>query len=246
MRKNPVVFVTTLLGAIFAFIGVVFMIVGFIMKAEDARFKETALETTAVITDIEAYTRRDSEGKKRTDYDVYVEYTIQGQTIREKINSYSSSMYEGQTITVLYSPDNPFDVRVDAGFSAHIVFIAMGGFFALLGLLLVIIPRAVDSEKKKLMETGEQAEGVITDVVRNMSVRINGRHPFKAECRVTDPITGEVYLYSSKNVTYNIDHLIGRAVTVYYDPNNRKKYYVDLDSVEAEAYGGADMVHDFR
>ena len=124
------------------------------------------------------------------------------------------------------------------------IFGGIGLLFFIIGLPFLITSVKKMKNKKRLLESGVQTEGIIKDVVINRQITVNGRHPFKAECEVTDPVTGAVYLYSSENVMKKIDYLIGRSVTVYYDPNDPSIYYVDLESAE----NGMDtpQVYDFR
>ncbi len=135
-----------------------------------------------------------------------------------------------------------FSLIIDAGIAGLIP----SGIFVVAGGIMLIVVGAIDGKKRKLMETGEQAEGIITAVNLDYAVRVNNRHPFRAECKVTDPVIGAVYLYSSPRVTSDIRHLEGCAVTVYYDPNNRKNYYVDIEAaIEKAAENGAE-VYDYR
>lgn len=126
------------------------------------------------------------------------------------------------------------------------IFGGIGLLFFLIGLPFLIVAIRKRNNMKMLLERGAQAEGVIKDVVRNLQVTVNGRHPFRAECEVTDPVTGEKYLYSSGNVMKKIDYLVGSRVTVYYDPDDRKKYYVDIESAERDYGMNQPEVHDFR
>lgn len=126
------------------------------------------------------------------------------------------------------------------------IFGGIGLLFLIIGLPFLIVAIRRRNTISRLLETGVQAEGIITDVVINLQVTVNGRHPYKAECQVTDPATGEIYLYSSGNVMKKIDYLVGRSVTVYYDPDDRKKYYVDIESAEAGYNMDSPEVHDFR
>lgn len=125
----------------------------------------------------------------------------------------------------------------------------MGGIgllFLLIGLPLLNIATRKRKKRQQAIETGVRAEGIIKGVERNYNVRINGMHPFRAECELIDPVTGEIYLYSSENVAKNISYLIGSRVTVYYDPDDRSAYYVDIDSAEENYRMNAPEVHDFR
>lgn len=120
------------------------------------------------------------------------------------------------------------------------------GIFVLAGIVMIIITELMNKKRRRLIEHGVQAEAIITRVVRDLAVRVNNSHPFRAECRVTDPVTGEVYLYSSPRIIQDITHLQGRTVTVYYDPDNRKKYFVDIEALISESEENDPAVHDYR
>ena len=120
------------------------------------------------------------------------------------------------------------------------------GIFVLAGIIMIIITELMNRKRRRLIEHGVQAEAVITRVARDLAVRVNNSHPFRAECRVTDPVTGEVYLYSSPRIIQDITHLQGRTVTVYYDPDNRKKYFVDIEALISESEENDPAVHDYR
>ncbi|MBR4111752.1 MAG: hypothetical protein IKK53_01835 [Ruminiclostridium sp.] len=126
------------------------------------------------------------------------------------------------------------------------IFGGIGLLFFVIGLPFLFFAIRKKNDRIRLLETGVQAEGVIKDVVINRQVTVNGRHPYKAECEVTDPATGEIFLYSSESVMKKIDYLVGRKVTVYYDSYDRSRYYVDIDSAEADYSMNASEVHDFR
>ncbi len=126
------------------------------------------------------------------------------------------------------------------------IFGGIGLLFLIIGLPFLIVGIKKRKTKMQLLETGVQTVGIITGVERNLQVTVNGRHPFRAECQVTDPVTGEIYLYSSESVMRKIDYLIGCQVTVFYDPDDRSKYYVDIESAERDYGAAAPEVHDFR
>lgn len=125
------------------------------------------------------------------------------------------------------------------------IMLGCGAVFMIIGavFLLSVILKAV--RKKRLTANGEQMTGIITAVNVNMNVRINGYHPYRADCEVFDPNSGERYLYRSENTMENISGLVGMSVTVYVDPNNRKKYYVDIASL-ADGYRSENKIHDYR
>lgn len=135
--------------------------------------------------------------------------------------------------------------NISADNVSSFVFLGCGALFTILGtaFLLWVILKTV--RRKKLIENGEQLTGVITAVRLNMNVTVNGVHPYRAECEVVDPYSGERYLYSSDNTIEDISAFMGMSVTVYADPNDRKKYYVDIASL-TNRYSYDDKVHDYR
>ena len=126
------------------------------------------------------------------------------------------------------------------------IFGGIGLLFFIIGLPFLIFGIKKRKLKLLLIETGSQAVGIITDIEIDRTVRVNNRYQRKAHCKVVDEYTGEIYLYSSDGVAGNIDYLVGRQVTVYYDPDDRSKYYVDIESAERDYGVSAPEVHDFR
>lgn len=233
-----------IIGVVFSTIGLLFAVIGIAIGISFSDFSAKAESTTAEITRIETYTKS-SNGSLTTYHDVYVKYSVDGVTYNVLLDYFDSSMYVGGTVEVLYNPDNPAEIKGN-DITITFIFTGMGIVFLIIGLLVGVIPYTKEVKRKKLIETGEQATGVITNVIVDRSVEINGRHPYKAECEVIDPITGERYLYSSQTVMNDISYLIGQSIAVYYNPDNRGEYYVDLDSVHDDVLGGAPEVHDFR
>ena len=64
-------------------------------------------------------------------------------------------------------------------------------------------------------------------------------------CEAVDPLTNEKYIYSSESFVGNIDYLWNQQVTVYYDPYDKDRYYVDIDSVNMNV-ADSQKIYDFR
>lgn len=235
--------VLLLIGILFSVIGTAFLVAGIAVLIGHNTFIDNAVQTEAEITRIESDSYR-RNGKTHTDYDVWVEYEVDGEIYEEELGYYNSSMNEGDIIDVYYDPDNPSDVSSGSKI-LELIFILIGGVFAVLGVILIIVNILSGNRRKKLMRTGDRLTGTITDVVMNNAVRINNRHPFKAECEVINPFDGEKYLYSSENITEDITGLTGMEVTVYVDRNNKKKYYVDIFEL-MDKYKAEEKIHDYR
>ncbi|MDR2174134.1 MAG: hypothetical protein LBE32_08070 [Burkholderiales bacterium] len=66
-------------------------------------------------------------------------------------------------------------------------------------------------------------------VALNTSLRVNGRHPFHVLTQWQDPITGEIRIFESHNVWFDpTQYCTNQQITVYIEPGDPKKYYVDL------------------
>jgi hypothetical protein len=82
---------------------------------------------------------------------------------------------------------------------------------------------------KNLAQTGLRLDAVIVDVAVNNSVTINGRNPRKLVCEGTLP-NGEKKFFESSNVSPLIPpDVVGRPISVFIDPNDSSKYYVDAE-----------------
>ncbi len=235
--------VTNIIGIVFLLVGVLLVIVSIITFVGNKQFEANAETVMATITEIDTYRTR-SNGKNKTRHDVFIEYEVDGKTYNRELNYYTSSMYEGKEIEVMYNPDNPADARADENI-ASIILVFMGLIFGSVGGGLFFANVFAGSKRKKLMANGDRVTGTITDIITVTNVRINGRHPYKAECEVIDYLTGEKYLYSSKQVINDISYMVGSTVDVYVDRDDKSKYYVDLDSVAADEYTDT-KVHDYR
>ncbi|MDD7429852.1 MAG: DUF3592 domain-containing protein [Oscillospiraceae bacterium] len=235
--------VLMLIGIIFFIIGAAFVGVGTAVLLSHDAFMKNAVKTEAVISGIESHSYR-KNGKTRTEHDVRVVYEADGNVYEELLGYYSSGMSEGDMIEIYYDPDDPSEIMSDSKL-LELMFILLGSIFAVLGAIFILIKISSANRRKRLIETGDRLTGIITDVVINNAVRINGRHPFKAECEVIDPFSGEKYLFASESVTSDISYLEGREVTVYTDRNDKRKYFVDIYEL-MDNYISEEKIHDYR
>lgn len=242
-KNNAASVILLLMGMIFFIVGVMFNAAGALLLINHDKFMDNAESTEAEIVRIEL-DRYKKNGKTRTTHDVWVQYEVSGQAYEEELGYYKTGMNVGDIVVVYYDPEHPSDIRSDSRI-LEVVFLTIGVFFGGIGVIFFIINASLRSRRKKLMETGDRLTGTITDITRNYAVRINGRNPFKAECEVIDPYSGEKYLYSSENVTDNISELLGREVTVYVDRDNKRNYYVDIFEL-MDKYKDEENIHDYR
>ncbi len=238
--------VSLLCAIIFIVFGVITIAVGVFLFADSKAFEADAEKTTAVITEINSY--YSGSGKKRKQHhNVYVEYTVDRKQYNSKLDYYTAGMHEGEEIEIFYNPDNPAEIRGGGNTSVMVLCITggLGAIFAVVGAFLLRSSIKGKRGKKRLLESGTKLTGRITNVVADTKIRINGQNPCKAECEVTDPATGEKYLYSSDGVMNDLYSFIGASVDVYIDPSDKSKSYIDLESIRQESSDGV-RIHDFR
>lgn len=74
------------------------------------RIDKEYVPTTAKIESIKQHAEL-RHGKRRTHRDVIVSYEVNGKMYTENLSSYSSSMKEGDRISLKYNPKQPEDIR---------------------------------------------------------------------------------------------------------------------------------------
>ena len=216
-------------GIIFFIIGALFAGIGTIISINDAKFKENALTTDGIITDIRSYT--DSDGD--TSYDVYVEFYVDGTRYDGELGYYISSMDIGEEILIYYDPKNPNEFTGEDSIDGIIIFIIIGGIFALIGLGFIIYEIVNRAKKKRILGYNFIIQANITNFSINRSVKVNGKSPYIMIANTISPYDGKTYVFKSDSIwndlsnvlqTYNI-----KTVPVYVNPNNYKEYYIDID-----------------
>lgn len=94
-------------------LAVIVLIVGVYMTFFQSR---GFVKTTASITDV----RRDNTGESSVYYPT-VEYTVDGKTYTTELDTGSGSYRIGQTISVLYDPNNPSAAHDGGGFGLYLI-----------------------------------------------------------------------------------------------------------------------------
>lgn len=124
-------------GGVFVFVGIlVSALMLFIAKSEANKMKEWEA-TEAFIQDITKNTYR-RNGKRKTDYDVYIAYAYGGSEYEDELNYYSSSMDIGDKITIYVNPENPNEQTDGNSFTFLLIGTIFGITFPLVGIYVII------------------------------------------------------------------------------------------------------------
>ena len=110
---------------------------------------------------------------------------------------------------------------------------ALGGFalvfFGISGILFVFY--MLDFRLTKLKETGIPVPCIIREIAVNENYTLNGRPANYLICENTDSSLSPCTTFQS-GATFEKDlvskHPIGSRITVYIDPANSKRYYIEI------------------
>jgi hypothetical protein len=126
-RRNRGALGRIIAGGILLFIGMIFTVVGVVMRVDLSRLRNNGIQTTAEIYNLPGDSR------------VYLRFTHNSQEHIHRSGFYSSGMRIGGTRTIYFMPDDPSNLR-DAGMGILVtVFILVGIFMLILGILLFVI-----------------------------------------------------------------------------------------------------------
>ena len=117
----------------------------------------------------------------------------------------------------------------------QISFGIIGVSFLTMGLIFLGFDIRRRRAQRRAVEGGYYVMARVAAVRVNYQMNVNGVHPVRAECHYTDPATGTVHVYFSRNLYTDVTDLVeGREVPVYMDRLDPSVGYVDIDSILPE------------
>ena len=215
--------------ALFGIIGLLLLIIGIFITFKQFNNKNK-IETKAIIESIV----RDSSD----DYEVYVKYIVNEREYKNKLNSYSSSYYEGKEISIYYDKTNPNKIVTKLSDYLLLIIPGMGLIFFLIGSSYFVIGSIKKKKNNNLKINGMQIEVNYVETILNTSYQVNGRSPYNIVCEWNSSSDGKTYIFKSKNLWFNPENIINEKnitkFNCYVDSNNYKKYYLDTDEFEEQ------------
>ena len=125
-----------IVGIIFVVFGILFAIIGTVAGIIRLMEKDDSKYTTAYFVKIDEKKTVDPEFP--IEHTTYVEFDINGNRIKTKLNTYNSSFYIGKEVEVYYF-ENDLQTVYENGSEALFIINALSGVvFAAIGLLLII------------------------------------------------------------------------------------------------------------
>jgi hypothetical protein len=146
----------TLIGAIFALVGLILLGVTLALAASTASFLASAQRTEGTVTGLtpRTTTSRDSDGYTRRSTTWYptVEFTVDGRrySFQSSTGNNPPAYRQGEGVPVAYDPDDPSDARISTFWSAYLAPVITGGLgvvFASIGTIVFVLGRR--SAKKR-------------------------------------------------------------------------------------------------
>ncbi len=115
------------------------------------------------------------------------------------------------------------------------IFGGIGAVFLILGIIFLALMLRRRAIHKRIFAEGYYVMATVTSVMPDYNIRINGKCPYFAECSYTDPETGILHLFRSRNIFFDPTAILMDArVPVYIEKGNYRHYYVDVDSLLPE------------
>lgn len=227
MKENKL---ENLVWSIFAIIGTIFIVIGIFVSFQVLK-KGDKIETMGVITQISSY--RQTNGDRG--HEVYVSYMVNGEEYESKLNSYSSSFYEGKEIDIYYHKNNPHEIGSSSLDFLVLLFPGIGFIFAIIGGIGLFVKMNKKKKIRKLRETGDIIHANYMETTMNTSYSVNGRHPYNIICEWNNPADSKKYFFKSENIWMNPENKIEekniKTFPVYINPENIQQYVIDIDSI---------------
>ena len=191
---------------------------GFVVYSQTVRwnrFKQTAIETTAEITDIS--THRSGTGKhKKTHRTVKVRYTVDGKEYNTKLGYYTAGMHKGSTVKLYYDPADPSKSMSDPKM-VNIVLTVLAVLFLIISIAIVTTELKQCTNINRLISNDQYY--LCNDWIEETApVTVNKVRYHQIKCNITDD-RGNVHTFVSPAFNPNKSP---------YKPGDSIKVYVDL------------------
>ena len=226
--------ILNLLGVIFSLVGLSLLAVGGYLLFDTRAFLSDAAATSGTVISLSLTSESGT-----TLYAPIVSFvTGDGESLVLRSNAYSEGWKDrqGDIVKVLYDPADPKKAKIDSLFQlwgATLIFSGVGVVFSGVGLGIFGYRVFARRGRQWLLSHGRL---IITDfkgIELNERVSLrrgsNVQHPFRIISEWYDSSLGQLCRFESENLWFNPeDHISSDHIQVYIDPNNPRKYYMDV------------------
>ncbi len=232
MKPNNI---TLWVGVIFAIAGFGMLILSGFLFVSSQKFVRNSIAASGTVTGLARQTNT-NHGTTSYTYSPEVSFTDKNGNEHSFVSNTSSNppaYRAGDIIKILYNPQNSQDAKIDSFFELW------GGvmIFSLLGIVFFLVGTSISiwfikrfAKNKWLKSNGQAVEAIVQSVGINDQVKYNGRSPYVITSQWVHPSSNSAYIFKSDNTWINPEEYIkpGDKIKVIIDPNNPKKYFVDI------------------
>jgi len=225
MKNNKSIYLLFLVVGLVISVGSIFFI------KNTLEFVQTAAHTNGKVIEIVART-----GKKHNNtYAPKVSFQLengQESTFVSHVYSSNISYHVGQSVAVLYSPTSPTNAELNNDFTLWIGPAAtsfLGLIFTLIGGLAYLSTAKRSKEIARLKTIGQKVQAIVMGIqVKNY--RVNHITARSLLCNYGEG--SSIATFESDDLFFDpSDSVNGKTVSVYFDPTDHKKYYVDTEEL---------------
>lgn len=227
--------VLKLVSGLFSIIGVGMLAGSFFIFSSTNQFIAGAAEAKGTVIELDRSRSRSSSGSSSTTYRPVVAFTTAtGKSIEftSSVGSSPPSHHVGEAVTVLYNPADPYSARIKSFFQLWFGFLIvffLGLVFATIGLGMIFVRRRGSRQAEWLRQHGRRVRTSFAGVELNQSLRVNGRSPYQIVSQSADPASNSVRVFQSENIWFDpSEYIKGETIDVLVDPNDPKKYLMDI------------------
>ena len=225
--------VARLIGFIFGGIGLLQVLIALVFGINTVLAISSSTTANGVVID-----GGDTSGGRKVT--ALIEFTASnGQVVRFRsaIASNPPEFQTGQQVKVYYKTSDPAgSAMVDSLISLWFwtgLFGILGLVFLVVGLVGLAIWYGGLRKKRWLLQYGQRIPAVVTEVRMNTHVHNMGKSPYYVLARSRETMNSVAPVFKSGNF-WNLPGTItpGADVSVLVDPNNYRRYYVDVPDVK--------------
>jgi hypothetical protein len=160
----------------------------------------------------------------------YISRDGQKRTCATGSYSYPPAYSIGEKVKIFYDSSKPNHARMGTSIRHSITLISIGGAIFILVLIIFLLTVSKEKTSKLLIQTGIKIAADIVSVYYDKSTTVMGKRPFVINCQWLQTHNNTVYTFKSKYIWFDPAPYLGerKQSDVFIDPNDPKKYYMDL------------------
>lgn len=222
--------IISIIKYVFTVIGLALLVGAFYLYLDKQTFVKKAEIVDGKV--VELLVRRSSNSIMYTPVVSFITKEGSKIEITSSVSSNSPSYSVGETVAIIYDPKEPNKADIN-GFEslwlAVLVVGILGMAFFLVGFCIVLYGIRKQRNKLYLLDNGKRIITTFNEVYLNYGLEINGRNPYQISSQWFDPQTNNMYIFESENIWFDpTDFIKTDEIMVLIDPENPKKYYMDI------------------